>query len=195
MLDPEHLSAIEQAKCFSDQSPHTNNTADQHMCACVCVCVCVCVISSPEPGVAATKAPAKCFLFRIPYRRLWRQKRQPNVSYLESRAGGCGDKSAGQMFLRIYVHAHNVADQHMYGCVYSKEFQAGVMATKAPAISFLYRIPYGMLWRQKRRPNVSSDLCTHTPNAADKRMYGRVYYIESRPGGYGDKSAGQMLLV
>ena len=78
----------------------------------------------------------------------------------------------------------------------------------------LYRFPKGGLWRQKRRPNVtckdsrtgglwrqqrrqnvSSDLFPNTTNAADQRMYGCVYYIESRNGGFGDKSAGPMLLV
>ena len=54
--------------------------------------------------------------------------------------------------------------------------EAAVMATKTPE-------------------TCCSDLCPHTTNAADQRMYGCVYDVEFRTGGYGDKSAGQMLLV
>ena len=125
----------------------------------------------------ATKAPAKCYIFK-------------------SRTGGYGDKSAGNMLL-------------------VKNPVPGVMATTTPAKCFFGSIskhnqggrptyvwmcvivqsPEAGIWRQKRRPNVSLDLCRHTTNVADQRMYGCVYYIESRTGGYGDKSAGQMLLV
>ena len=68
-----------------------------------------------------------CILYRVPSRGLWRLKRRPNVSYIESRTGGYGDNSAGQMFLRIYVHTHttNAADQRMYGCVYDIESRNG----------------------------------------------------------------------
>ena len=135
-----------------------------NICVHVCVCVCVCVrYQVPSRGLRRQiKAPAKCFLFRIPYRRLWRQKRQPNVSYLESRAGGCGDKKrrpnvSSHLCPRSMWQTNICMDEYIL-----KSSKPGVMATKAPAISFLYRIPYGMLWRQKRRPNASSDLCTHT---------------------------------
>ena len=83
-------------------------------------------INLPTQPIRQTKLCVDvCALDQVPSRGLWRQKRKPNVSDLESRTGGYGDKSAGQMFLRIYVHAHNVADQHIYGCVYYIEFQAG----------------------------------------------------------------------
>ena len=63
------------------------------------VCMDVCILQSPEPRAMATKAPAKCFLYRIVC------------------TGGYGDKSAGQMVPRIYVTT-KAADQHRYGCVY-----------------------------------------------------------------------------
>ena len=59
----------------------------------------MCGYYNPEPGVMATKAAVKCYLYRIPYRGLRRQQRRPNVSS------------------DLFPNTTRVAVQHMYGCV------------------------------------------------------------------------------
>ena len=113
---PGVMATTTPAKCFFGSiSKHNQGGRPTYVWMCV-------IVQSPDAGVMATKAPAKCFfgsmsthnqcgrptyvwmcvLYRVPNRGLWRQKRRPNVTCIESRAGGYGDNSAGKMFLRIY---------------------------------------------------------------------------------------------
>ena len=111
----------------------------------------------------ATKAPAKCVfgsmsthnqcsrptyvwmcvLCNILMWGLWRQKRRPNVSCIEFRTWGYGNKSGGQMFLRItcphtthagihtlidsqtktHTHAHTFAATYAHIDVFSQHTQ------------------------------------------------------------------------
>ena len=44
------------------------------------ICMDVFIVQNPDAGALAIKAPANCFLYRIPYRGLRRQKRRPYIS-------------------------------------------------------------------------------------------------------------------